>query len=362
VFGVREAAWPFIRTDLGLSYQQIGLLLAVPGLVSSLLEPALGILGDSGRRRSLVLAGGAGFALALLLVGWAPDFGLLLVGFLLLYPASGAFVSLSQATLMDREPDAHERNMARWVAAGSIGVVAGPLLLSGSVALGAGWRSLMIALAVVAVLLVLAARSTRFDGAGEGAPRFAAVSRDAVRELRNPRVLRWLVVIEVQDLMVDVLFGFLALYFVDVVGTGGVSAGLAVGVWTGAGLVGNAGLLWLLSRMPGLSYLRWSALAVAVVFPAFLLVPGLGPKLVLLATLAVLTSGWYAIPQGQLYSALPGRSGTALALSNVSGLFGSLFPLAIGTLAARVGLGPALWVCLLAPIVMVFLAPRQRGP
>lgn len=36
------------------------------------------------------------------------------MAFILFYPASGAFVNLSQATLMDSETDRHEQNMARW--------------------------------------------------------------------------------------------------------------------------------------------------------------------------------------------------------------------------------------------------------
>ena len=58
VFGTREAAWPLIRTDLGLSYVQIGLLLSVPSIVGDLVKPGIGILGDVWRRRWLVLGGG----------------------------------------------------------------------------------------------------------------------------------------------------------------------------------------------------------------------------------------------------------------------------------------------------------------
>jgi MFS family permease len=141
VFGAREAAWPLIRTDLGLSYVQIGLLLSVPNLVSSVVEPALGILADMWNRRVLILAGGLFFALSLLLTVLSADFWLLLASFVLFYPASGALVSLSQATLMDIEPARHEHNMARWTLAGSVGVVAGPLVLSLAALLGWSWRA-----------------------------------------------------------------------------------------------------------------------------------------------------------------------------------------------------------------------------
>jgi FSR family fosmidomycin resistance protein-like MFS transporter len=46
VYGVREAAWPLIRSDLGLSYAQIGILLGLPAIVSGFIEPVLGLLGD----------------------------------------------------------------------------------------------------------------------------------------------------------------------------------------------------------------------------------------------------------------------------------------------------------------------------
>ena len=61
VFGAREAAWPLIRDDLALTYVQIGLLLGIPGVIASLIEPWLGILGDVWRRRVLVLGGGVVF-------------------------------------------------------------------------------------------------------------------------------------------------------------------------------------------------------------------------------------------------------------------------------------------------------------
>lgn len=144
VYGAREAAWPLIRNDLGLTHTQVGLLLGIPGVIASLIEPWLGILGDVLRRRVLVLGGGIVFALALLLTAGSSSFSLLLASLILFYPASGSFVSLSQATLMDTDPACHEQNMARWTFAGSLGVVAGPLALGGAALLGLRWRGLFL--------------------------------------------------------------------------------------------------------------------------------------------------------------------------------------------------------------------------
>src|SRR4026207_1664186 len=123
---MREAAWPLIRRDLSLSYVQVGLLLSIPGIVSTLLEPGLALLSETGRRRRVVLTGGVAFTVALFLVAAAPSVAGLRPATCLLSPASGAVVSLAQATWMDLEPASTETNMARWVVAGSIGVGLGP--------------------------------------------------------------------------------------------------------------------------------------------------------------------------------------------------------------------------------------------
>src|SRR5206468_3357120 len=125
-------------------------------------------------------------------------------------PASGSFVSLSQATLMDAEPLGREQNMLRWTAAGSLGAVAGPLALGGVILLHLGWRSLFAAFAVltIPVVIMLWARLPETRGAVEGQPLLNGL-RAALRELRRGRVLRWLVMLECSDLLLDVLLGYL---------------------------------------------------------------------------------------------------------------------------------------------------------
>ena len=63
MFGAREAAWPLIRADLGLSYIQIGLLITVPSVVGAVVDPWIAVLGDTGHRRRIVATGGIAFIL-----------------------------------------------------------------------------------------------------------------------------------------------------------------------------------------------------------------------------------------------------------------------------------------------------------
>jgi MFS transporter, FSR family, fosmidomycin resistance protein len=132
-------------------------------------------------------------------------------------------------------------------------------------------------------------------------------------------------------------------------------------VWTGAGLCGDWLLLPLLRRTTGERILRATALASIGAYPAFLLVSGLAPKLALLAVLGVLNSGWYAIPKAWLYDALPGRSGTAVAVGGLGGIVASIVPLVLGALAGTAGLGATMWVLLLGPVALLALVPARRG-
>jgi FSR family fosmidomycin resistance protein-like MFS transporter len=385
VFGAREAAWPLIRANLNLNYVQIGVLLSVPNLVSSIVEPFLGILGDVWKRRVLILGGGVFFALALLLTALSQSFLILLLSFILFYPASGAFVSLSQAALMDTDPARHEHNMARWTFAGSLGVVTGPLALGAATMLAMGWRGLFGFFAAFSAIILSAAwrfpftthqsehdqesaDTNRNPKSETPALRAGASVRNlqdglinAFHALRRGEVLRWLTLLQFSDLMLDVLLGFLALYFVDVVGVTPAQAGLAVATWTGVGLLGDFLLIPLLERMRGLSYLRASAVIELVLFSAFLLVPSVPAKFILLGLLGFFNAGWYSILKAQLYSAMPGQSGTVMTVGNIFGLVGGLIPFELGWVAQRFNLSVTMWLLLLGPIALLVGLPRRMA-
>ena len=317
----------------------------------------LGVVAVTWRRRALVLGGGASFAGALALAAGAPSAWVLLAAFAVLYPASGAFVALSQASLMDLEPERRELNMARWTFAGALGAVAGPLLLAAFAWAGLGWRGLFLAFAVAAVPLTLRARRAPDRGEDDERPRV----RDAARVLLRREVFRWLLLVELSDLLLDVFLAFLALYFVDEAGASPAMGGLAVAVWAGAGLAGAAAMIPLLRRVDGLRYLRASAAVTGLLFVGFLLAPAPSVKLALVAAIGVVNAGWYPVLQARLYAALGDASALALTVSALFPL-NAFLPLAIAAVAERWGLGAALWPLLAAPLALLLLTPRRGGP
>lgn len=368
VDGVYSPALPLIRSDLHLNYTQIGMLLTIPNTIGSIIEPILGILADIGQRRRLILGGGIAFAAALLLISLSHNFPLFLVALILFNPASGAFVSLSQATLMDIEPKRHEQNMARWALAGSVGNTIGPLIFAIALGLTNSWRSAFFILAILTMLSfvmlwkyrqlipnTISHSSQSIQTLGEGICN--AISRrlyaSHIEALKRRKVVLWLTLLQFSDLMLDVLRGFVALYFVDVVGASNTQASLAIAIWLGFGLLGDFLLVPLLERVRGITYLKLSAMVVLFAYPAFLLVPSINIKLFILGLLGLFNAGWYSILKGQLYTAMPGKSGTVLTLSNLFGLVGGLIPLGLGLLAQYYGLGSTMWLLIIAPIALL---------
>jgi FSR family fosmidomycin resistance protein-like MFS transporter len=429
VDGTGDAALPLIRHGLGLSYAEIGLLAAVPLIAGSLIEMPMGILATSGRRRRrMILAGGLVLIASLLLAAAAPSFPVLLAAVVIFFPASGAFIGLTQADLMDAAPGRQAALMARWTVAGALGAVAGPLLLAAVVAAGASWRAAYLILAATAAaawLGVAAAGRPRSRpgsaeagsaddgpagpgpagpgpaGSASGAPANADLAspgptgsatggptdagpdktdpdgvtarragdpepqpaslRQAVSAARRPGVLRWLVLLQVTDLLGDTLTGFVALYLVAVAGVSPGQAALGVGVRLGGDLIGAALAVPLLERLPGRVVLRLTAALALALYPAFLLVPGFGAKLAVLAVLSVATAAWYPAATGELYASLPGASGVAVSLVSAATLVGGLGPLAVGLAAGWLGLGWALAGLAVVPACVLAGAAGRRG-
>jgi FSR family fosmidomycin resistance protein-like MFS transporter len=367
--GAKGAALPGIQHALGLSYGQIGLLASVPLLAGGLLELPVGLVRN---RRLMVLGGGILFAAALAAVAVARDFAELLVALIAFYPASGAFVSLTQASLMDADPERQAQLMARWDMAGWAGAVAGPLLVAGVLSSGGGWRDAYLVLAVLSGLAwlgVLRCRSLATAGTGAGgaggteaggtgAGERAPGIRDVIAAARRGAVLRSLILLEIANWLVDVLTGFVAIYLVDVVHASPAVAALAVAIRLGAGLAGDAVLMVLLERVSDATVLRTSAAAAAVLYPAFLLVPGLAAKVAILAVLSAATATWYPLLQARLYGTVP--SSVAVTLSSAASMAGGVGPLAVGVAAGVFGLPRALAGLSFVPVLLLVLI-RRRG-
>lgn len=365
-FGIEGAALPVIRDDFGLSYTQIGLLLGAPHLLSTLIEPFIMLLGDTRLRKGLIISGGLAITLALLLISFGHSFPILLIALLIAFPASGAFVSLSQATLMDLNPGRLAQLMARWTAAGSIANLLGPLALATGLGLGWGWRWAFLALAGMALILVFSMLPQRLPAPAVDHPSmsfhktFKSLGSGLWSAMRNRYLLRWLALLELSDLMLDRFTSYLPLYFTDVLGTTPAHASLLLTGIMVASLTADLVVIPLLEKIPGLRLVRFSALACIGVFATALLTPWIWVKVILFILVRFTTLGWYPVLLGEAYAAIPGRSGTVMAVNSLTGVISAGIAWFIGWLAEQAGLGNAMWLLLLGPISLALLIHPSR--
>lgn len=362
VYGLQGAVLPFLRNDLALTYTEIGLLLSVPAFVGIVTDPIVGLLADTRHRRALVIGGIVATALGLWLIGVGQTFALVLFAFTILFIASTAYVSLAQATLIDRDPSRAEQTMARWTLLGAIGVTIAPLIVTALFYLGYSWRGLYLALAGVAGLYTALLWRQRFD-AHRGAEKPAsprALWNDFQSALKMPALWRWIVLTELADLMLDKLLEVTGLYFHDVVGVDLGAASFAVALFTISGLIGTGVLVPLLERVDGLKVLRASAIIVLLTYLAFLLIPITWLKFGLIAIISFSTSGWYPILSGRTYAELPGQSGIVVSVTSLGNLSSIVVPLLIGRIGDVFGLQWAMWLLVIGPLALMIGLPKSN--
>lgn len=363
-YGIGGAALPAIRSELGLSYLQVGMVLGLPSVIGGLVEPILLLLGDTRHRQLLIIGGGLLVTCTLAMIASAQGFPTLLVAIAINYPASGAFVTLSQATLMDLNRGREPQTLARWTLAGSLGAALGPLLLAAALGLALSWRGVYVVLAAFGLTLTLSSLWQRFPPHADAqTPSLHPKGplKGLWHAVQNVKLLRWVVLLQFSDLMLDVFTSYLALYFTDVVGVPPSQASLAIGLVTFTGLIADLTLIPLLERVDGRRVVRISAIAAAGLYTTWLLVPWVTAKFALLPLIGLARLGWYSVLQGEAYAALPGRSGAVTALTSLAGSLGGILAWTVARAADRFGLGTAMWFLLLGPMTLIGWLPRRSG-
>lgn len=368
VQGLRDPAWPAIRLELALSYSQIGLILWLPRLFSSITEPLLFVLADSGYRRRIVFLGASFFALSLTALGLVQSFLPFLLAMLIFYPASGAFVSLTQASLMDLYPERRERNMALWTAFGSGGNLAGPIVITLLFALGLSWRPAFIATGLITLPVWAFSRKLIIEN-GKQEEKDIQMNlltdlrgglKGAIAALKRRGLLLNLITLEAADSMGDIFAGFLTLFLVGGAGHTLVEASFLMVVWTSSMVAGNLLLLPLLKKLDGMRMVRARGFILLIGYPSFLLAQSYAARILLLILIGLSAAGWYPVLSARLFSILPQKSGTIQAVSSLSGAVTGVIPFLLGIIADRYGITLTMWI-LSAGIILVILIPELPG-
>jgi hypothetical protein len=301
---------------------------------------------DRFSRRVIAAAGAFGLAVSLGTFAFGGSFAVLILAALIMGAASTAMVDAAEVALVDLVDNDLRRYLARSNFFGIVGGLVGPGIIAAVLALGLSWR---VAFGIGAVLLALYGLTLSavplpppvraLDGAGDTAED--APWSVLIAVIRDPAV--W--VIGLIGLLMnpfdEPLVGFtIALLEQD----RGASAALAT-VVAFVGMTGGlASYTVLARRFEGVEDQRL-LLGSTIAMTVGVIVIAVVPLLPFVALGAFVTSvglnlGWLAVQHRSL-TLRPGQVGTTKAVLGAIELAGFWMPIAIGALADRAGLIPA---------------------
>lgn len=362
--GLLVVLMPNLRRRLGLTLAQVGWLWQVVFSVAAIVEPVAGAAVDVVRRRPLLVLGALGWGAALLLIAGAPSFGWALAAFALIGVTSGPLANTADVVLVEGHPDEVERIAGRSTVLDTVGA----LLAPAAVVLAGWWgiseRTLLVVCGGAAVGYALLLATSVFpppSGREIGTTIRTHLRTNAGAVLRDVGARRWLVALLVNETL-DVPELFEPVWLRDEVGTSSTLVAVHVGIGLGATLLTLVVLDRLLARFGSLRVLLGSCLATLVTYPAWLLVPGIAAKLVLVVPRNAAMAPLWPILRSRSLAAVPGAGGTTSALYSLLGLV----PLqaAFGFAAGRVGMAPMfLTVTIGGTLVLLLLVRRlSRTP
>jgi FSR family fosmidomycin resistance protein-like MFS transporter len=361
--GALSAVLPFVKTAHGLTYAQVGTLVFLSMVTSSIVQPVFGYVADRRAQRWLLpaalLLSGAGIALTGLASGYAALVALIVVMGLgvAAYHPEGYRTATSVAG--ERKATA-----VSWFSlGGNIGYASGPLLATALIAafglpgtLGILVPSVLMTGAVLTMLPAMSRASVR-----------ARAQAGPARGVSMPGAMTLLVAIGSLRSWSSLGFAtFVPFYYVDHLGADPGMVGAVLFVFLGAGAVGTVLAGPLADRWGPRPLVQWTFLAVVPFGALFLLVDGTLLRLLVLGVFGALLTSTFSVSVvlGQAY--LPRNAGMASGLMVGFAMgTGGVAVTVLGWLADRWGVPAALWVSALLPVTGFvaarFLpAPRDR--
>lgn len=368
--GVPLVLMPTLRTRLGLTVAQVGWCLQAMYAVAAVVEPVAAAGIDVVRRRPLLVWGALGWAVALLLVAGAPSYGWLLVAFVVAGAASGPLAQTTDVLLVEMHPDAEERIGARQTLLDTIGALLAPAAVAAVAWAGGDPRIALVGTGLaILVYAVLLAATPMPDPPAAGADGVASVepvqrSRRQVREnlgvvLRDREARIWLLAL-FGDALAEVPMLFEPVWLGGEVGASQTMVAVHAAVELAASIVGLALLDRWVQRHDVRTILTLACAANVLIYPVWLLVPGVTTKILLVVPLALAVAPVWPLVRARALKAVPNRGGMVLAITSLYGLL----PLAaaFGWVSARVGLTSTMLVVHMTATSAILLTVRRRVP
>lgn len=354
--GLPTVLMPTLRSYFGLSYTQVSVLGLALGYVALVIEPVAGLLIDIWKRRWLMAIGAAAIGLATMVMGLAPTFIVLVAGFAIYGLGSGPLAHTADVVLIESYPGAPDRIFTRATLLDTVGALLSSLLVSVTFFLGLEWRWLLISLGLSSVVYSVIILTTKFpprqnqqEVHGLTASRALLVNIRSV--ISNKQTLRWLLFLFILS-VAEAPITFSTIWLREEVG---MSQAL-IGTYKALEMaIGIASLIFLdrwLSRSGYRRILLIAAAGVAVLYPAWLFVPGIPARFFLSIPLGFLFTVFWPIGRSQSLSSAPGLGGTVSAMLSLMAIVP--LPLLFGMLAEATALTSSMfWVTSASTLAMI---------
>jgi MFS family permease len=365
ISGFLSIGLPLANKQLGLDYTQVGLLFGIGALASLLLDPFINLLSDRYAKRYWIIGGllllGTGFALA----AGTHNFVLLLCAFALIYVADSTATGLSEAALIDQNPQESARTMTRWTIMASVGDLLGPILVALILIQSSGWSVLCWIACIACLIMACFIGLQRFPQAvqnddEEDTPSVRLL--DGLREaLHDTELIRWAALSLIPTMVDEIFIVYATFYLRDVISVNTSMIGILITIHMFGAFLGLFVLdRVLLQRIAPERLLTWLALLVIASMVGFLTLRSTAWAGVMLFFLGLGVAGLYPIATAQAYKRFPGRSGTVRAVMSLGAPFEVALPYITGLVASRFGIVASLCLLGTAPLLILLLKPWNK--
>lgn len=357
--GVVPALLPFLVAERHYSYAAVSGLTLAATLLSSVAQPAFGWWTDRRPRRWMIAAGISTAAVGIAAAGLFSSY--LITWLVIALSGLGIAAFHPEAARVARQAAGNSnRAMSVFALGGNVGFALGSLIATPLLLLTGLRGTVFLVLPAVVMVIVLVTRlRSVLDGPG-GQSRASALPSGTDDW---PAFLRLTAVVVVRAVLFFGLTSFLALYFINDLGTSTATGGAALSVFLVAGGVGTLLGGWFADRAGRLGSIRLGfalsipALAGLVVFTSVPIVM----LFVVLSGVAVYLPFSVFVMLGQDY--LPNRIGTASGVTvGLAVSIGGLFSPLLGWLADTTSLRVALAVLIVLPALALALSALMHDP
>jgi predicted MFS family arabinose efflux permease len=356
-----------VRADLGLTYADVGLILAAPA-ASGLLGHGLWIAADYVDRRLMSTVGAVFYGLCLLLIASAHSLGLVLAGAFLWGIASDGMIAGCELTLIQLSGPRLTANLG-WVNAfAAVGDLLGPLSVAFATGLGGDWRQILVTGGSGTLLYGLLLSRQSFPPR-QPTPPDAAKPLDAIRAVLAARhVLLLGLVAGLFSLLDEPFLGFLIVYLQQVQGLAAAAALAVVAIAVGSGIIGSIAVSWFSGRLSATRLLWTFGVLIAGSVGLLVFSPLVAGLLVGAFVFGLSGAIFYSVLQAAYFSRRPDQAGVVRAVISTVGWVGIGFPALVGAVADSHGLTLGLSLYAAVPIAfLVLLVPatgdaRRRYP